>query len=1185
MTSLQLVDIWRRKHPVKQNYTFHRGNVSSRLDYFFTPEECMWRVTSCDIRALERPDHQPLVLKICNVSTDTPQKNLQIQSLSQLLSHKNHLGIEMTASSSVQESELSEVDIVSAVHSLQVSDTPRPDGIPASFYKENIQVVIPYMKMLYNRILSGTFNCSERRFNESVRSPHDNSQHFFNVDYILIATILARRLEDFLESQSEGRIPKESVTVLITPKTLHTQTVLGYIREELDRQRQSNPNLFQDFRAAENLVGNVEDTSVPCQGCPLTPVLITLALKCYASQLFQHLEKHVFFIFKLSVIVCFPPEDQDRVHAIVTNRTDEEYDIVMLHRGNVDRQTDGAESYESDDVINFSSLPPATCEMSAMYAVVTLQDTDEVMVTPSKWLNTDKTQCHWPPFRSPEKLMEAVRDRLEPSTAGKPWDMLNIIFHAEDDTFEEAIKKQEELVKAQKDRPSTSLENQTAINPSTLLTSQSTQTFGVKRKRDDESQSLLIKDMVPWKTAKRIMERIKLKVQATQGKDNTINTIKTHILDAISKLDKDRKKATIGIFGRTGEGKSSLLNAVLGEQFLLPSGGFGACTAVIIQVEANLNDSNYIAEIEFISKEEWENEIASPDKGEDNQLTDIFKERIIALYGADAENKTLEELKRDDKYTEIDNVLTTGKTKISSSSPSEFVGCVSHYVEHNLANSGGCYWPLVKCVTIKIPNCYELLEHIVLVDIPGTGDCNKIRDDLWKTKIRECSAVWIVSDIKRAVTDRDPWGILEHCIEDLGPGGECKHINFICTKTDDIKPAEYLRSTKLTEAQIPGYGLDARTKCILHRNDLAKKAIEQKLKNSKSEESKERFIIDVFTVSSTAYFDENSHLEPSETEIPKLMEILINLNKSINQKLNRDYINEAKGVLSLIQSVQLDKDKNMIKVIEDLQKNIEKELKVLDGHFGALYQNLSRCLSKGVEESVRWSVNTTHDMLLSVRPKNNCGFHKIFRAMCVRGGFYWPRNWNEPLDLNKFLTKHMYDNINKEFVLMFPVDDNDKTVKSMQDKLDKFSIIQSFSPTSPMLHAIQIVIKSQETKLKASLSRVIVEKKKEIYSSVQTTIRRQMAPGYKTAAEETGDGAMQRMEKVIIKTIEQLNHKMFNEGKVKALEAFNELKLHVMTTLESELKRSMERLLSQTSKITLLDVSREIQEMEELFNQ
>lgn len=56
---------------------------------------------------------------------------------------------------------VSEVDIVSAVNSLQVSDTPRPDCIPVSFYKDNIQVIISYIKMLYDRIHRGALNCSD----------------------------------------------------------------------------------------------------------------------------------------------------------------------------------------------------------------------------------------------------------------------------------------------------------------------------------------------------------------------------------------------------------------------------------------------------------------------------------------------------------------------------------------------------------------------------------------------------------------------------------------------------------------------------------------------------------------------------------------------------------------------------------------------------------------------------------------------------------------------------------------------------------------------------------------------------------------------------------------------------------------------------------------------------------------
>lgn len=62
------------------------------------------------------------------------------------------------------------------------------------------------------------------------------------------------------------------------------------------------------------------------------------------------------------------------------------------------------------------------------------------------------------------------------------------------------------------------------------------------------------------------------------------------------------KKIKVGVFGRTGVGKSFLINTILGEN-LLPSGSGSACTSVIIQVAANTLDPNFIAEIEFISKE------------------------------------------------------------------------------------------------------------------------------------------------------------------------------------------------------------------------------------------------------------------------------------------------------------------------------------------------------------------------------------------------------------------------------------------------------------------------------------------------------------------------------------------------------------------------------------------------------
>ena len=43
------------------------------------------------------------------------------------------------------------------------------------------------------------------------------------------------------------------------------------------------------------------------------------------------------------------------------------------------------------------------------------------------------------------------------------------------------------------------------------------------------------------------------------------------------------------------------------------------------------------------------------------------------------------------------------------------------------------YWPLVKCVTVRVPN--YAFQHVTLVDLPGTGDRNASRDKMWKEVI------------------------------------------------------------------------------------------------------------------------------------------------------------------------------------------------------------------------------------------------------------------------------------------------------------------------------------------------------------------------------------------------------------------------------------------------------------------
>ncbi|XP_065143630.1 nuclear GTPase SLIP-GC-like isoform X2 [Paramisgurnus dabryanus] len=762
-----------------------------------------------------------------------------------------------------------------------------------------------------------------------------------------------------------------------------------------------------------------------------------------------------------------------------------------------------------------------------LYAVITLMEgnTREWMVIASNWLNKLKDQCHWPSFESTKTLMEAVKNRIEPSTAGKPWKMIKSIHHAEYVCFEKAMRKKEGL-------------EETEGHTST------------KRKRDHGSsdsnaETLLKTDM---EMAKQIMKGI------TDNLDQDIMMHKDIILKIKQMNEVTKKKATIGIFGKSGEGKSSLLSAIL-------------------EWEKELQDL-----FKVLSDD-------SEDKNED--MIEIAVEKITALYGEDADRKTLKELKNHSISVKIEDFLSGRKKIISTDDVTEFANKVACYILHSEASPGGWYWPLVKCVTFKVPNCRDLLEYIVLVDIPGTGDCNKIRDDLWKSKLKECSFVWIVSAINRVVTDKDPWGILKHCIEELGPGGECKNINFICTKSDDINTVAYIRSARLTQFQSLG-DKEQKKECTLHRNELAKTRVKEKFEHSEIQKkmNPDNDFLQVFTVSSSAFFDPDLNLEPNVTEIPKLQEALKNLNKSINRELARDYVNEAKGVLSLIQSVQLDADREMIKdkVHKEYEKNLMKAQKELDKYFDSCYNDLKKCLSAGVSKSIQSCVPDTEALVSPNKDKR--GFHKVLQALCNNGGYYWSKNWDVVLDLNKKLADHLHGSINPYFSRIFPI--CGKTGTSVQEQIDKFSLIQSESspyPRSPMLCHIQNFIKAEENKLKAVLSRDIVEMKKEIYSSILTTIQNQMASRYILAAEEKGPGSMKRRQEILISSVNSIKNDMFNMSKMEVLKKFNNLKLYIKDALETGLKRSMKLALLQTNNIILLDVSSEIEELERLTEQ
>ncbi|OCT75158.1 hypothetical protein XELAEV_18034149mg [Xenopus laevis] len=265
-------------------------------------------------------------------------------------------------------------------------------------------------------------------------------------------------------------------------------------------------------------------------------------------------------------------------------------------------------------------------------------------------------------------------------------------------------------------------------------------------------------------------------------------------------------KTHIAVVGETGAGKSSLLNALLEQEDLLPTSAMRACTAVVVEIEKS-SVIGYKAEVEFLSKEEWEGELRAlitdmKDKSgrfkkrpSDKPETQVAHSRVMAVYGKIAE---LDELKDDTTVTKY----LGEKKQISENTASAFRSAIELYIDTNseepTQRNGGQIWPIVRCVRIFVPEADVLRTGAVLVDLPGTRDSNAARDRIAKEYLKKCDVVWVVTNITRAVDDKTAKEILtSNMRRQLLMDGHYESMAVICTKTDLYNTQEIKRALHL----------------------------------------------------------------------------------------------------------------------------------------------------------------------------------------------------------------------------------------------------------------------------------------------------------------------------------------------------------------------------------------------------
>ncbi|KAB8298086.1 hypothetical protein EYC80_001848 [Monilinia laxa] len=299
----------------------------------------------------------------------------------------------------------------------------------------------------------------------------------------------------------------------------------------------------------------------------------------------------------------------------------------------------------------------------------------------------------------------------------------------------------------------------------------------------------------------------------------------------------------IGVVGNTGAGKSSVINAMLDEERLVPTNCMRACTAVVTEMSWNSSDDpnkKYRAEIEFVKEDDWKKDLqvsladlindsgkvssdcTNPEADAGVAYAKIKAGKYIPLYQQENCLKTLvypnmtKEMIEDSSveemlaYGEVQTVLGTTKT-VEKSKPESFYKELQQFVDSKEKSTGEKgkkadkekqtieFWPLIKVVRIFV-KADALSTGAVIVDLPGVHDSNAARTAVAAGYMKQCTGLWVCAPINRAVDDKAAKSLLgESFKRQLKYDGQFSRITFICSKTDDISVLEASDSLGLEE--------------------------------------------------------------------------------------------------------------------------------------------------------------------------------------------------------------------------------------------------------------------------------------------------------------------------------------------------------------------------------------------------